>query len=109
MTAVAAVGVYDNFAPGEAGVAHGPADDEAAGRVDVELRFRIEHFGGNDGLDDVLGHSGAKVFVRNGIAVLRRNHYAIDAVGLAIAIFDGYLRLAVGTKEIELLVLADLG
>src|SRR6185437_10475383 len=34
----AAVGVDDDLAPGQAAVAHRPADDEAAGRVDHEVR-----------------------------------------------------------------------
>src|SRR5690606_12517260 len=34
----AAVRVHDDLPPGQAGVAVGPADDEAAGRVDVQLR-----------------------------------------------------------------------
>ena len=36
----AAVGVDDDLAARQAGVALRPADDEAAGRVDVELRLR---------------------------------------------------------------------
>ena len=45
VTAVAAVGVHDDLAAGEAGVAHGAADDEAAGGIDVELGLLIHQRG----------------------------------------------------------------
>ena len=54
VTAHAAVGVDDDLAASEAGVAHGPADDEAAGWVDVVLGVGVEELGGDDSLDDVL-------------------------------------------------------
>jgi len=38
----AAVGVHNDFASGEAGVAHGPADNEAASGVDVVLGVLVE-------------------------------------------------------------------
>jgi RimJ/RimL family protein N-acetyltransferase len=38
MAGHAAVGVHDDLASGEAAVAHGPADHEPAGRIDVEFR-----------------------------------------------------------------------
>ena len=52
MTAVAAVGIDDDLAAGQAGVAHGTADNETAGGIDVDLGVLVEHIGRNDGLDD---------------------------------------------------------
>src|SRR5579862_9828748 len=42
MTAHAAVGVDDDLAAGEAGIAHRSADDEAAGGIDVVLGMLVE-------------------------------------------------------------------
>ena len=109
MTAVATVGVHNDFAASEAGVAHRPANDEAAGRVDVIFRFCVEHVRGNDRLDHVLHDRVAQIFVRHGIAVLRGDDYGIYAEGLAIAVFDGDLGLAIGAEEIHFLALADFG
>ena len=53
----AAVGVDDDLAPGQPGVAHRAADDEAPGRVDQQARAQragVVELGGQDGDDDVL-------------------------------------------------------
>ena len=42
VTAHAAVGVHDDLAAGEAGIAHGSADDEAASGIDVVLGVFVE-------------------------------------------------------------------
>ena len=54
MTAVAAVGIHDDLAAGEPGVAHGPADHEAAGGIDVELGARIHQRVRHNVLDHFL-------------------------------------------------------
>jgi hypothetical protein len=57
----AAVGVDDHLAAGEAGVAHGPADDELAGRVDqrdLGERADVVEILGQDRLDHVLEQVG---------------------------------------------------
>ncbi len=55
MAAHAAVGVDDDLAAGEAGVAHRAADDEAAGRVDVGTWSSLSSkLGRHDLLDHVL-------------------------------------------------------
>ena len=54
MAAHAAVGVDDDLAAGEAAVALGPADHEAAGGVDEVLGLLVEQLGGDDRLDDLL-------------------------------------------------------
>src|SRR5208282_1740664 len=70
VTARAAVGVHDDLAAGEAGVSHGPADDEAAGGVDVVLGVLVEPGGGEHGLDDVLEDVGVQLFVGDVFGVL---------------------------------------
>ena len=54
----AAVGVDDDLATGEAGVADGTADDEAAGRVDEDLVVVVGELLGDDRADDVLDEVG---------------------------------------------------
>jgi hypothetical protein len=56
VTGHAAVGVDDDLATGQAAVAHRAADDELAGRVDVELGVLVSHFGRQHRLDDQLAH-----------------------------------------------------
>ena len=46
----AAVGVHDDLPAGEAAVAHGAADDKAAGGVDEEAGLAVDVLGGDDGL-----------------------------------------------------------
>ena len=62
VTAHAAVGVDDDLAAGQAGVAHGAADHKAAGGVDVVLGVLVEQLRGENGLDDVLEDVGAQLF-----------------------------------------------
>ena len=54
MAGHAAVRVDDDLAAGQAGVAHRPADDEAARRVDVDLRVDCPQLSRDDRLDDHL-------------------------------------------------------
>ena len=88
MTAVAAVGIHDNLAPGQAGISHRPADYESARRVDVVLRVLVQHRRWNDWLNDMLENCVTQIVVRDAIAVLRRNHDRIHARRLAIAVFN---------------------
>src|SRR5690606_7663088 len=50
----AAVGVDDDLAAGQTAVAHRAADDETAGRVDVELRVLRDPLRRQHRLDDLL-------------------------------------------------------
>ncbi len=54
VTGHAAVGVDDDLAAGEAGIAHRPADDEAPGRVDEDARVVVAQLPGDGRLDDML-------------------------------------------------------
>src|SRR5208282_3551019 len=59
VTSHATVSVHDDLAAGQAGIAHGAADHEASGRIDVVLGVFVEQVGGNYSLDDVLQNVGA--------------------------------------------------
>ena len=97
MTTRAAVGVDDDFAAGEAGVAHGTAHHEAAGGIHIDPGAvprdarPIEH-----GRDDVLQHilfDNAHVLDLGG--VLRRDHDRLHRDGAVVLIAHGHLGLAV--------------
>ena len=110
MTARAAVGIDDDLAAGQAGVAHGPADDEAAGGIDVVLGVLVEPRCGQHGLDDVLEDVGVELFVADALGVLAGDDHRVDAGGLAVlVVLDRDLALAVGAQIRQLAVLAHRG
>ena len=94
----AAVGVDDDLAPGEAGVAVRPADIELAGGVDVPdrvladpaLRQRLADIR----LDDGAHVLGGEILVE----VLVRHHNLGDAGGLAALVLHRHLALGVGAE-----------
>src|SRR6185437_903439 len=109
VAAHAAVGVHDDLAAREAGVAHGAADDEAAGGIDVVFGVLVEPVFGKHGLDDMLKDVGVQVLVADAFRVLRGDDHGIDARGLAGRfIFHGDLALAVRSQIGQLAALADL-
>ena len=110
VTAHAAVGVHDDLAAGQAGVAHGSADDEAAGGVDVVLGVLVEPLGGQHGLDDVLEDVGVQLLVADALGVLAADDHGVDARGLAVlVVLDRDLALAVGAQVGQLAALAHFG
>ena len=107
----AAVGVDDDLAAGEARVADGAADHEAAGRVDEEVLAQLPgvvELLRQDRLDDVLPE-----VVRDqrlgALLVLRGDQQLLDLDRPAVAVAHGHLRLAVGTQVRDHLGLADVG
>src|SRR4029077_1659744 len=106
---VTAIGIHDDLAACEARVAHGSADDETAGRVDVVFRVLVHHGLGEDGLDDFVQDGFVQVALRNFLAVLSGDHRAIHAGGAAINVFDCYLGFSIGAEEINNPGLADFG
>ncbi len=116
MTGHAAVGVDDDLAAGQAGVAHRAADLEAAGRVHeqavalgVELDAVLDELG-QDVLDDELADVGREQRVEVDVrGVLRGDHDRVEADGLVAVVLDGDLGLAVGAQVRDGPVLADLG
>src|SRR5262245_54276822 len=60
VAAHAAVGVHNDLAPGQPGIAHGAAYDETPRRVNVILGVGVEQAGWDGGLDHVLDDIGAQ-------------------------------------------------
>src|SRR5262249_27704238 len=109
VAAVAAVGVHDDLAAGQPGVAHGAADHEPAGGVDVVLGALVEHGGGNYRADDMFQNGVAQVVVRHRVAVLGGDDHRVHAGRLAVAVLHGHLGLAVGPEKVDFLGFADFG
>ncbi|MNT12086.1 hypothetical protein D3C72_1470010 [compost metagenome] len=108
MAGVAAVGVDDDLAAGQAGVALGAADDEAARGVDEVLGVHqqlLRHHRGDHLLHDVAGH----LLVGDVGGVLGRDDDGVDAHGAIALVLHRHLGLAVGTQVIEAQALAGLG
>ncbi len=92
----AAVGVDDDLAPGEAGVALRAAGDEAAGGVDVDLGgVRVIELCREDRLDDDVSDSLADLAVLDVIVVLSGDDDRLDAHRLVSIILDSHLGLPV--------------
>ena len=93
----AAVGVDDDLAAGQAGVAHRAADLEATGRVDqqavaVGLQAELGELGLDHVLPDVRGQQRVDVDVGR---VLARDDDGVEPGRLAVDVLDGHLGLAV--------------
>src|SRR5205085_2474408 len=104
----AAVSVHDDLAAGEPGVAHGPANDEASGRVNVILGVLVKELRRDGDLDHVLQNVSVDGLVVHRLSMLGGDNDGVDADRLVIGIvFDGDLRLAVRTEVMKLAALAD--
>lgn len=107
------VGVDDDLSAGEAGVAVGSTDDEAAGGVDVVDGLLIEVLGGDDGLDDVLHDVLVNLLVGDVGLVLGGDDDGVDADGdhaaVLLLVLDGDLGLTIGAQPLEGSVLANVG
>ena len=103
------VRVDNDLAAGEAGVALGAADDEAAGRVDQEFGLLGEHLGGKDLADHLLDAELLDLLVGNTLGVLGGDDDVDDAGRLPVDILDGDLALRVGTEPLGGAALAEAG
>ena len=109
MTSHAAVGVDDDLASGEPGVAHGAADDKASRGIDVVLRIFIEQVRRNHGLNHVLQNARAQFVVARRLGMLRRNDDSIHAKNFALRIiFNCDLGFSIRPKEGKRAILANL-
>ena len=104
----AAVGVDDDLAAGEAGVAVRAADLEAAGRID-EVPRALQHRRRQHRLDDFLDHGLGELalLLVHARMVLRRQHDGVDRRRLAVDVADGDLRLGVRPQPRQPAVLPD--
>ena len=105
----ATIGVDDDLAAGETGVALGSADDEAARGVDQKLRLLGEHLGGKDLADHLLDAEFLDLLVGNTLGVLGGNDDIDDAGRLPVDILDGDLALRIGAKPLGGTALAEAG
>ena len=98
MAAVAAIGVDDDLAARQSGVAHRTADHEAAGGIDVvfDARRIVESFR-HHGLDDLLHDVALDLLVRHVGAVLRRDDDGVDPHRFSVPVLHGHLGFSIGT------------
>ena len=109
MPSHAAVGVDNNFAPSEPGIAHRPANHEPSRGIDVIFRVRIEKIGWNDCLDYMLQNVRAKLVIADRLGMLRRNNDRIHAHRLLIRIvFNCNLGFSIRTEVGKLSVFAHV-
>ncbi len=112
MPSHAAIGIHDDLASGQAGIAHRTADNKTTGWVDINLGVLIHQFRRNDSLDHVfqnvrLNAIVADFFVIQLVGVLAADNDSVDANRLAVVIFHGYLALAIGVHPGQGAILAD--
>src|SRR5688572_652456 len=104
-----AVAVDDDLAARQSAVAHRPADDEPARRIDVVGRVLGEPLRRQHGLDDLFHDGFLEILQRDVGAVLRREHDGVDRDGLVVLVAKRALALRVGTQPRQLAVLANFG
>ena len=108
VTSHAAIGIDDDLAASQSGVAHGAADDEASGRIDVVLGVLVQHFGGKRSLNHELENVAAQFVVADRLGVLGGDDDRIDADRLVVlVVLHGDLGLAVGPEVGKGATLAD--
>ena len=106
---IAAVGVHDDLAARQAGVALRATHNKAARGVDVVFRVLVQQLGGNDLLNDLAADVLMQLLLADVGAVLAGNDHRVDAHGLAVVVLHGDLALAVRAQVIQRAVLAHLG
>ncbi len=111
MASHAAVGVHDDLAAGETGVAHGAADDEAARGVHVDLAVVGERhpFGLEHRADDRLDDGLAQGVLLDVLGMLGGHDHLLNRRGRPVDVAHGHLGLAVGAQKLQRAVLAHLG
>jgi len=91
VTAIAAIGIHDDLAAGQSGIAHRPAGHELPGRVAVDEvllaeALRVVEILRQDRLDHMLDQVGLEERLDvEAVAVLRRDEHALDLDGAARA------------------------
>ena len=109
MTSHPSVGIDDDLAAGESSIAHGAANDEASGGIDVVVRVFVEQVRRNHGLDDVLQNAGPEFVVADVLGMLRRDDDRIDTENFSVSVvFNCDLGFAVGAKERKGSIFANL-
>jgi hypothetical protein len=114
LTPVATVCVDDNLSARKTRISLRSADDEAAGRLDVEDGLVVEQVRRDDGLDHLLHKLLLQVRRRDLLGVLGRDDDGVDAAGnegavRLLLVLDGDLGLRVGAEPAELSRATEFG
>ena len=108
MAGISAVGIDDDFAAGQAGIAHRAADGEAPGWIDQESGILVHQLGRNGFADHLINDGGGKRLMADFGRVLGGNDDRIDANGLVPVVLDRHLTLSVRAQPRQLLAPARL-
>ena len=108
VAAHAAVGVDNDLAAGEAGVAGGAADDKAAGGIHIVLGIFVEEAGRFEYRSDDLVDDGLPdLFVGDLGIMLMRDNDGVHADRPVAFVLEGDLAFRVGAEPGDLLILAQ--
>ena len=110
MAGHAPVGVHDDLATGQTGVAHRTADNKATGRVDVHLVAVVGELLGDRRTDDLFDQVGSDHRVPvDAVVVLGRHHHRPKTNRRVPLVVKGHLGLGVRSEVGDGSRLADLG
>ena len=110
MACPAAVCINNDLPAGEAAIAVGPPDHEAAGGINVYFRIFINQLGGQYNIHDVPAYIFLYLFPGNIVAVLGRYNHGIESFRTVVCIiFHSDLRFSIWTKVGQRSVFADEG
>lgn len=99
MRAPASVGVDDDLAAGQTGIALWPSNDEVPARIDVHNCVLVEVLLRDDGLDDLLHDFGAQFIERDLLRVLHRDDDRVDALWNASSVLENVFGSNLATRE----------
>jgi len=107
----AAVGIHDNLAAGQPGIAQRSANHEAPGGVSVDFNIFINKFRRENRFNHMFNQIRADLFVADNLAsqligMLGADEHGINASGFAVMVFHCHLAFAVWVHPFERAVLA---
>ena len=110
MTTDTAVGIDDNLASRQSGIAVRAADDKTSCRIDEDLGVRVDHRRIHNRIDDILADILVNLLLADLLVMLGGDDNRLETDRLVVLIvLDGDLRLAVSAEIRKRAVLAHLG
>ena len=109
MTGHAAIGIHDDFPPGQTGIPLRTADDEPAGGIDVVDGVFVQQVSRNHRFDYVFQDVPAQLFHGNFRSMLGGDHNGIHADRFVVFIFHRHLGFTIRTQVWQDALLAHLG
>ena len=109
MTSHTTVGIYDDFATGQASIALRTTNYETTSGIDVVFSVFVQHFCRNYSVDNVFDDVFTNLSVFNFRSMLGRNYDSIDTNRFTVNIFNSYLSFAVRTEVRKHAGFANLG